>query len=428
MSDRPELEQWLLRVPWGGPLPPRGLAWTVQSGSLARTLSSGRRYVGEAPLPHAQPFSTQDAIVTGVTFVLIPGAGGSAWYWHLVDAELRQRGHDVVVVDLPAEDDTAGLPEYTDAVVAAIGDRSELVLVAQSMGAFTAPLVCERLPGSVSQLVLLNAMIPQAGETAGEWWANTGQAEAQREKDLREGRPTDVDFDPLTMFFHDVPQHVIDAAEPHNRRQSDTPFGQPWPLAAWPDVPTKLLTGRDDRLFPAGFQQRVARERLGMTPDEMPGGHLSALSYPEDLADRLEAAGAAEQTPARHRRAVRNPDAEAPSARRRRPGPRQPIEQVVADLDRMISALIEENRRLRRQVDQRSRQTADAPSVAVERTLRSILRRVSNARGGGTRTPRRRSASPASKTRGSTDPVLLERRRLALVKAREARAANRASS
>ncbi len=368
-------------------------------------------------------------MVTDVTYVLIPGAGGSAWYWHLVEAELLQRGHDVVVVDLPADDDSAGLPEYTDAAIMAIGDRSDLVLVAQSMGAFTAPLVCERLPDSVSQLVPLNAMIPQAGETAGEWWANTGQAEAQREKELRDGRPMDADFDPLSMFFHDVPQHVIDQAEPYNRRQSDTPFGQPWPLDVWPDVPTRLLTGRDDRLFPAEFQQRVARERLGITAEEMPGGHLSALSYPQELADRLEAAGAREQTPARRRRAVRNRDAEAPSARRRSRGPRQPIEQVVADLDRMISALIEENRRLRRQVDQLSWQAASATSGTVERTLRSILRRVSNALGSGTRTLGRRSASPATRTRGRiTEPQLLERRRQALVKAREARAANRASS
>jgi pimeloyl-ACP methyl ester carboxylesterase len=368
--------------------------------------------------------------VTDVTFVLIPGAGGSAWYWHLVDAELRQRGHDVVVIDLPADDDTAGLPEYTDAVIRAIGDRSELVLVAQSMGAFTAPMVCERLPGSVSLLVLLNAMIPQTGETAGEWWTNTGQAEAQREKELRDGRPTDADFDPLTMFFHDVPQHVIDEAEPHNRRQSDTPFGQPWPLAAWPDVPTKLLTSRDDRLFPAEFQHRVARARLGITPDEMPGGHLSALSYPQELADRLEAAGAPEKTPARRRsRAARNSGIKPPSAARRSRRRRQPIEQALADLDRMISAVIEENRRLRRQVDQLSRQAAGATSEAVERTLRSILRRVSNALSSATRTSRRRSASPATRTRGRiTDPDLLERRRQALAKAREARATKRASS
>jgi pimeloyl-ACP methyl ester carboxylesterase len=42
------------------------------------------------------------------TYVLIHGGGGSAWEWHLVAAELRERGHDVVAVDLPIEDESAG--------------------------------------------------------------------------------------------------------------------------------------------------------------------------------------------------------------------------------------------------------------------------------------------------------------------------------
>ena len=57
------------------------------------------------------------------TFFLIPGAGGSAWYWHLVVPILKQRGHEAIPVALPAADDTAGLPEYAAAVVRAIGDR-----------------------------------------------------------------------------------------------------------------------------------------------------------------------------------------------------------------------------------------------------------------------------------------------------------------
>jgi pimeloyl-ACP methyl ester carboxylesterase len=221
------------------------------------------------------------------TYVLIPGAGGSASYWHLVEPELRRRGHDVVAVDLPADDDGAGLPEYTDAVVEAIGDRTNLVLVAQSMAGFTAPLVCGRAP--VSLLVLVNAMIPRPGETAGEWWANTGQARARREKDERDGRPTDGEFDVATYFLHDLPRDVVQESAAHVRRQSDTPFGQPWPLAAWPDVPTRVLIARDDRFFPAEFQRRVSQDRLGITPDEMPGGHLVALGRPAELASRLDA-------------------------------------------------------------------------------------------------------------------------------------------
>jgi pimeloyl-ACP methyl ester carboxylesterase len=327
-----------------------------------------------------------------MTYVLIPGAGGSARYWHFVHAELSQRGHDVVVVDLPADDDAAGLSEYSEAVIAAVGDRTDLVLVAQSMAGFTAPLVCERLP--VSLLVLVNAMIPDSGETAGEWWANTGQPQAQRENDLREGRPADAEFDPLTVFFHDMPQQVVDEMEAYGGRQSDTPFGQPWPLAEWPDVPTRLLTGRDDRLFPAEFQRRVAEARLGITPVEMPGGHLVALSHPEELADRLEAAAAQEEPGTRRRTRVgRNRDVSSPSAARRDRRGRRPIEVVLADLDRMISALIKENRELRRQVDTLSKRTTNATPATVERALRSLLRRVSSALGTGTRTRSRRSSS-----------------------------------
>src|SRR5689334_25243588 len=96
------------------------------------------------------------------TYVLIPGAGSDPWYWHLVTPQLQERGHDVVAVDLPCGDDAADLGTYTDVVVDAIGDRRDLVLVAQSMGGFTAPLVCERVP--VELLVLVAAMVPVVGE------------------------------------------------------------------------------------------------------------------------------------------------------------------------------------------------------------------------------------------------------------------------
>ena len=59
-----------------------------------------------------------------IPVVLIPGAGGQAWVWHLVEADLRQRGYDAFAVDLPAADESKGLPAYADAVVSAIGSRA----------------------------------------------------------------------------------------------------------------------------------------------------------------------------------------------------------------------------------------------------------------------------------------------------------------
>ena len=83
---------------------------------------------------------------------------------------------------------------------------------------------------------------------------------------------------------------MIDAASAHGApRQSETVFGSVCAFTTWPAVPTRILVGRDDRFFPVEFQRRVARERLGIVPDEMPGGHLVALSRPAELAERLAA-------------------------------------------------------------------------------------------------------------------------------------------
>jgi pimeloyl-ACP methyl ester carboxylesterase len=222
-----------------------------------------------------------------MTFVLIPGAGGEAWYWHRLVAELERRGRAAVAVDLPAGDDAAGLDSYVDAVVdavAAVVDRP--VVVGQSMGGLVAPIVCTRLPARL--LVLVNAMVPRPGETGAQWWAATGQEAARAELAAREGRS--AAFDPLVDFLHDVPAEVV--AETLRRgepAQSGRPFADPWPLDRWPDVPTRVVVGRDDRFFPPGFQRRVARERLGCDVDVIPGGHCNALSRPRELADRLEA-------------------------------------------------------------------------------------------------------------------------------------------
>jgi hypothetical protein len=130
-------------------------------------------------------------------------------------------------------------------------------------------------------------------------------------------------------------------------------------------------------------------------------------------------------------RAVPKSDVRPTGANRRARGLRQPTEGVLADLDRMISALIKENRDLHRQIDKLSKQAVGAGSGIAERALRSLQRRISGTVDGGRKSSGRRSAptAPASRRRGKiTDPELLERRRQALAKAREVRAAKRAGA
>jgi pimeloyl-ACP methyl ester carboxylesterase len=209
-----------------------------------------------------------------MAYALIPGAGGSAWYWHRVAPLLP----DAIAIDLPAADDSADLTTYADTVIDAVSDVPDRILVAQSMGAFTAPIVASRVP--TASIVLVNPMVPKAGETPGQWWEATGQRQARIAYFERIGLGR-KEFDMIEDFFHDVPDAVREEAlrqgEPE---QSDTPFGQPWPLGQWPDVPTKVIQGSDDRW-------RVVRERLGLDLDVMPGGHLLALSQPEELVARI---------------------------------------------------------------------------------------------------------------------------------------------
>ncbi|WP_020112512.1 alpha/beta fold hydrolase [Rhodococcus sp. 114MFTsu3.1] len=220
------------------------------------------------------------------TFVLVPGAGGDARYWSRLEPELRDRGHDVVAVTLPASDPNAGLAEYADVVVDAVGDRRGVTVVGQSLGGFTAPLVAPRVDASM--IVLLNAMAPTPGEPPGEWWEATGFGHARAVQAERDGRDLDTEDLVADVFLHDVPADVVAELGGTAPDQSDGPFALPWPLTAWPDIPTRCLQGIDDRFFPVEFQRRVVRDRLGIEVDEMPGGHLVALSRPAELADRLD--------------------------------------------------------------------------------------------------------------------------------------------
>ncbi len=218
-----------------------------------------------------------------VPVVLIPGAGGQGWGWHLVEADLRRRGYDAFAADLPAADESQGLPAYADAVVTAIGDRTPVAIAAYSLGAFTAPLVWQRVPAR--QVIFVNAMIPRPGETPGTWWDNVGWEQARTAAARRNGYPADFDLD--TYFLHDVPAGLAAGLREHDVPQSGGPFGDVCAFDRWPDVPVHVIAGRDDRFFPVELQRRVARERLGIEPEVVPGGHLAPLSQPEELAAAL---------------------------------------------------------------------------------------------------------------------------------------------
>jgi len=208
--------------------------------------------------------------------VLAPGGTGAAC-----------PGHETTAPDLSCGDDAAGLAEYTDTLARAAGRlrRSDLIVVAQSFGGFTAPLVAARLQARA--IVLVAGMIPAPGENPDDWPANTGLAQAIADQARRDGGKTGS-HDPLVAFYHDVPRTLAEQAVRNGgRRQSGTPGRSPWPLSAWPAIPTRFVLCTEDRFFPAGFMRRVVAERLGIVPYEIAAGHCAALSRPRELAGML---------------------------------------------------------------------------------------------------------------------------------------------
>lgn len=209
------------------------------------------------------------------TYVLIHGAGDVGWYWHLVADELTKAGHMVFAPDMPIDDESATLSDYADAVIAEVGETSNVIVVGQSFGGYVAPIVAERLKADLIGLVA--AMVPASGESGMQMFEATAY----------EQEPQD-DTSTIAVFCHDVPHDLAVEALSKGRNQANTGFSDPWPLSAWPTIPTRAIVGSIDRIFPVEWLSRVTEERTGVIPERIESGHCIALSKPVELAELFE--------------------------------------------------------------------------------------------------------------------------------------------
>jgi hypothetical protein len=95
-------------------------------------------------------------------------------------------------------------------------------------------------------VVLLAAMIPAPGELFSDWWTNTGYQASGYED----------------VFYHDIAPELAAEARLRERGENYRALRQPWPLPTWPDVRTKYLLCREDRMFPAASGSGSSPTRL----------------------------------------------------------------------------------------------------------------------------------------------------------------------
>ena len=218
------------------------------------------------------------------TFGLVHGGFHGAWCWDRLIPRLAARGHDAVAMDLPVDDPDATLATYVDTAVDALAAvDGPLILVGHSMGGLVIPHVARRRP--VTRLVFICAMFDNLpSPPPGTVVPDVERPAFDRNLLTVEDGVTKISPEAAaTSFFPDCDPADVAWAVRQLRPQGHAPAT---PLVApWPDVPSSLIVGTDDR--GTEYTRVAVAPRLGVDPIELPGGHSPFLARPDALADVL---------------------------------------------------------------------------------------------------------------------------------------------
>jgi len=221
-------------------------------------------------------------------FALVHGGWHGPWCWDRVAPVVRERGHEVVVPDLPSEENELGLEDYADAIERALGDADDVILVPHSLGGLVGPVVARRRP--LKALAYLCALVPEPGLSFSEQVSASPEPvltiDGGREID-EQGRSYWPDQEATARIMH-ADLEAEDAAWAFERLR---PQAQRSQGERSPEPPAHLrvasIVGTEDRLVNPDWSRRVARERLDVEPIEIPTGHFPMVTHPELLADEL---------------------------------------------------------------------------------------------------------------------------------------------
>jgi pimeloyl-ACP methyl ester carboxylesterase len=222
------------------------------------------------------------------TFALVHGAWHGAWCWERLVGPLRDRGHEVVVPELPSEDTELGLQDYAVTIERALDGANDVVLVPHSLGGLVGPVVAARRP--LRALVYLTALVPEPGRSFSEQLGASTEPVLLFEggrmvDDLGRSYWGDPEATARIMYGDLAPEDARWAAE-RLRPQAQKSQTEPSP-APPPGLRVESIIGASDRVVSPAWSRRVARERLGVEPIELPSGHFPMITHAEPLADAL---------------------------------------------------------------------------------------------------------------------------------------------
>lgn len=234
------------------------------------------------------------------TFVLVNGGFHGAWCWTRITGPLSER-HAIMAVELPGRNPGARpeLAAHLEAVAAAV-DRAEppVILVGHSLGGVVVSQFVEQRPTAVAGLVLVNALLVEDGEAPLAKMQSIGE-------DWYFAREGALTFATDGSTFSVAPELVVDGFYNCCER-ADAEWAaaqlcpEPLDLVTTPlritaegfgSVPKTYLGGRNDRVVPWWFQQKMSMAADARLVD-LGGDHSPFLSVPEKLVTSLLDIGA----------------------------------------------------------------------------------------------------------------------------------------
>lgn len=233
-------------------------------------------------------------------FVLVHGAMHGAWCWEDVAARLTEKGHLVVVPELPghgrraAEVRHAGVEAYGRAVADAMAQAgvSRAVLVGHSMGGLVIARAAELARSRIARLVFLAAVVPAHGRSIAETNMTAPARAALRAQITGRGDGTfhHSAETAWARWMGDLPR-----ADPRVARaiarltpQAARPFFERVDLRRFDTLAiprTYIRCLRDAAVIPSRAAATAAR--LGVTPVDLDCAHDPMLSQPDELARLL---------------------------------------------------------------------------------------------------------------------------------------------
>jgi pimeloyl-ACP methyl ester carboxylesterase len=233
------------------------------------------------------------------TYVLVHGSWLGKFCWVEVITMLESLGHSALTIDLPAHGEDATPPEnvsldaYRDAVIAAIGDRTNVILVGHSMAGVVISVVAEAIPDRIKALVYLCAYLPRSGESlyqlssedqeslVGQYW---------RQEHPEQYSPAWVASEGIVAAFGaDCPASYQDLLVKKHRPEPVPPLATPVTLTAdrYGIVPRYYIETLQDRAVSHQLQMLMLSRVSVRQRFELPSSHCPFFSMPDRLVDCL---------------------------------------------------------------------------------------------------------------------------------------------